>query len=144
MTTTYIGTKLVRAVPYTRGEYNRMRGWAVPADENPDDPGYRVEYLDGGKPNVEGFDGYISWSPADVFERAYHEAGQGMSFGEALDVLKGGGAVAREGWNGMYLFKVPGYQEILPYIAMSTVTGAVVPWFASQTDMLADDWHLVE
>ncbi|MFP3556437.1 Gp49 family protein [Paraburkholderia sp. SIMBA_049] len=68
---TYVGTKVVRAVPMNRLTYSELRGWTVPADENPDDAGYLVEYVDGGKPNVEGFTGYISWSPKDVFECAY-------------------------------------------------------------------------
>jgi hypothetical protein len=69
----YEGTKRMHAKPMTRGDYNRFRGWQQPADEDPADAGYLVEYVDGGKPNVEGFDGYVSWSPADVFERAYRE-----------------------------------------------------------------------
>lgn len=68
---THIGTKIINAEPMTRGEYNKLRGWEVPADENPDDAGYLVEYTDGGKANHPNFKGYISWSPADVFERAY-------------------------------------------------------------------------
>jgi hypothetical protein len=72
---TYEGTKRLKAVPMTRGDYNAFRGWQQPADEDPEEAGYMVEYLDGGKPNVEGFDGYVSWSPADVFERSYKEIG---------------------------------------------------------------------
>lgn len=72
----YQGTKKVNAQPMTRGEYNKLRGWDVPKDENPDDEGYLVEYLDGGKANVPGYDGYVSWSPRDVFERAYLEVGE--------------------------------------------------------------------
>lgn len=69
----YIGTKIISAKPMTRAEYNALRGWEVPADENPHDEGYLVEYSDGGKPNHPGFKGYISWSPKDIFERAYHQ-----------------------------------------------------------------------
>lgn len=69
--TRYVGTKAVNAKPLTRGEWCALRGWDVPADENPADAGYLVEYADGQRPNVEGFEGYVSWSPADVFERAY-------------------------------------------------------------------------
>lgn len=69
----YEGTKRLRAKPMTRGEYNEYRGWTMPASENPADPGYLVEYEDGGKANDSRHAGYISWSPADVFERAYHE-----------------------------------------------------------------------
>ena len=67
----YEGTKRLTAQPMTRGEYNAYRGWEVPADENPADAGYLVEYLDGGKSNHPAHAGYISWSPVDVFERAY-------------------------------------------------------------------------
>ncbi len=57
----YIGTKLIEAKPMTRGEYNEYRGWTIPPDENPDDPGYLVKYSDS----------YESWSPKDVFDSAY-------------------------------------------------------------------------
>ncbi|MEJ8294149.1 hypothetical protein WKI45_15065 [Delftia tsuruhatensis] len=69
----YEGTKRLLAQPMTRGAYNQYRGWETPADENPADPGYLVEYQDGGKPNCPRHAGYISWSPADVFERSYKE-----------------------------------------------------------------------
>lgn len=72
-TKTYEGTKRVHARPMNRGEYNAYRGWEVPADENPADDGYLVEYLDGGKSNHPNHAGYISWSPKDVFERSYKE-----------------------------------------------------------------------
>lgn len=68
---TYTGTKTVRAVPMNRGDYNAYRGWEVPADEDPNDEGYLVEYTDGGKANMPDRAGYVSWSPKDVFERAY-------------------------------------------------------------------------
>lgn len=57
----YIGTKLIEAKPMTRGEYNEYRGWTIPPDENPEDPGYLVKYSDS----------YESWSPKDVFDSAY-------------------------------------------------------------------------
>lgn len=69
--TLYEGTKRLHATPMTRGEYNAYRGWENPASENPDDGGYLVEYQDGGKANDSRHAGYISWSPADVFERTY-------------------------------------------------------------------------
>lgn len=68
---TYVGTKVVRAKPMTRLEYNNFRGWELPANENGDDDGYLVEYVDGGRGNVPQYAGYVSWSPKDVFERAY-------------------------------------------------------------------------
>lgn len=68
---TYLGTKVIHAVAMTRGDYNIYRDWELPKDENGDDNGYLVEYADGGAPNVEGHTGYVSWSPQDVFEKAY-------------------------------------------------------------------------
>lgn len=68
---TFIGTKIIKAKPMTRAEYNTLRGWALPADEDGNNEGYLVEYQDGGKPNLAGFNGYVSWSPNDVFDAAY-------------------------------------------------------------------------
>jgi len=67
----YVGTKIVMGLPMTRLEYNDLRGWDLPEDENGDDEGYLVEYQDGGTPNHPDYQGYISWSPKDVFEKAY-------------------------------------------------------------------------
>ncbi len=53
----YIGTKIINAKPINRADYNTFRGWELPANENGADEGYLVEYLDGGKPNVEGYAG---------------------------------------------------------------------------------------
>ena len=72
----YIGTKSVLATTMTRGEYNEYRGWQIPENEDPSERGYLVEYVDGGKPNDERHKGYISWSPADVFERSYKQSSQ--------------------------------------------------------------------
>lgn len=67
----YVGTKIITATPMTRAEYNAYRDWVLPADENGDDTGYLVEYLDGGAANHPQHTGYISWSPSDVFEKSY-------------------------------------------------------------------------
>ena len=85
----------------------------------------------------------------------YDGIGYDADFGEAINALKDGKKVNREGWTGkgMFLFYVSGGTMIhpaidnevdaLPYIAMKTATGEVVPWVASQTDLLADDWVIV-
>jgi Protein of unknown function (DUF2829) len=90
-----------------------------------------------------------------------------MDFGEALTALKTGQRVTRTGWNGtgMWLVLVPGStitveagrplgnaapelvgQQVAyaPHIDMKTAQGTVVPWLASQTDVLANDWAVVE
>lgn len=71
-----------------------------------------------------------------------------FSFGKAIDALKAGGRVAQTGWNGrgMWLeLQVPTTlsKMTLPYIFMSTATGDLVPWLASQTDVLAEDWVIL-
>jgi hypothetical protein len=73
----------------------------------------------------------------------------GLDFGEALELLKRGLKVCREGWNGKGMWislQVPDTNSkmSLPYIYMKTADDNLVPWLASQTDMLASDWMLVE
>lgn len=69
----YEGTKRLHAVPMSRGDYNHLREWVCPADEDPTDLGYLVQYENSGASNVEGFKGYVSWSPKEVFEEAYYQ-----------------------------------------------------------------------
>lgn len=86
-----------------------------------------------------------------------------MDFGDAIRALKRGQRVAREGWNGkgMFLFLVNGSTfkvnrapllgiypegteiEYHAHIDMKTAQGYVVPWLASQADMLSEDWVVV-
>lgn len=87
-----------------------------------------------------------------------------MDFSDALKLIKQGKRVTRKGWNGkdMFLFFVPGsrfavnrppllgiYPEgtVIDYhahIDMKTAQGYVVPWLASQSDLLGEDWEEVE
>jgi hypothetical protein len=70
----YTGVKEILAKPMNRKEYNDYRGWELPADENGDDEGFLVEYVQSEtSPNVNhpAHKGYISWSPKDVFEESY-------------------------------------------------------------------------
>lgn len=86
------------------------------------------------------------------------------TFGDAIEALKAGKKMARAGWNGkgMFVFLVPGsvfkvnrapllgiYPEgteitYQPHIDMKTAQNTVVPWLASQGDVLAEDWEEVE
>lgn len=72
-----------------------------------------------------------------------------MNFSAALAILKAGSRVYRKGWNGKGMFVylvVPdkaGSEMTLPFIAMRTADGSLVPWLASQTDLLADDWAML-
>jgi len=70
-----------------------------------------------------------------------------MGFGYALDWLKDGMSVYREGWNGkgmwLKLQNPDAHSKMtLPYIYMRTADGNLVPWLASQTDILASDWRI--
>lgn len=72
-----------------------------------------------------------------------------MNFGQAIEALKQGKKVARAGWNGkgmhLELQRPDAHSKMtLPYIYMYTAQGDNVPWLASQTDMLSEDWVTVE
>lgn len=162
----FIGSKIVQAEP----------------QERDNKPGYLVRYADG----------YVSWSPKAVFDEAYREIGileaaivprsQAEApaveeadactftatacgpFGFALNMLRHGCKVARDGWNGkgMFLYLVPSSEFVVnrppllgiypegtkvhyrAHIDMVTADGSCVPWLASQTDLLAEDWYIVE
>ena len=90
-----------------------------------------------------------------------------IDFGKAIEELKVGNKVAREGWNGksMYVYMMEGkelpYEDITeetkknlpirdkvffaPRIDMKAADDSIViGWLASQTDMLAEDWVIVD
>lgn len=138
MTKTYYGTK-------------RILAWSQQNTDGED--GYAVKYSDG----------YTSWSPKKVFEDAYQPV-DAMNFGHALQALREGHKVARAGWNGkkMFIFltqgrTVPNTKDrsfahfdgdevvLASHIDMKAADGSFVTgWLASQTDMLAEDWCIVE
>lgn len=85
---------------------------------------------------------------------------ESMNFGQAIEAMKAGKKVAREGWNGkgMFLFHIDGNSwdftsdtvgesindiDTLPFICMRTADCKLVPWLASQSDVIAKDWLLV-
>lgn len=157
--TNYIGTKCVNGFLMNKVDYCKLRGWDVPANEDPLEEGYLVEYPDS-KSNHKQFRGYISWSPKAAFEAAYRDVEKGCTFGHAVELLKLGYRLARKGWNGkgMYISYVaaeewassalerPWSQDLkpIPWIGMKTVDDTYVPWLASQSDILAEDWVLAE
>lgn len=84
-----------------------------------------------------------------------------MNFGQALEALKSGNKVARKGWNGkkQYIelasdisYRNPKNEIINPEheaignkaIAFVGTSGVQMGWLASQADMLAEDWHIVD
>lgn len=146
----YIGTKQIEARPMTRGDYNIYRGWQIPADENPADEGYLVRHSDV----------YESWSPKTQFEEAYRSC-DNLTFGIAVEMIKRGYKLARTGWNGkkqyIQLATAISYKSMdgdavncehesigNKAIAFVGTSGVQMGWLASQADMLAEDWVIVE
>ena len=153
----YIGSKIVNAwpcyrIPVIGGRYEYCKlDEVVPTciTGQPED-GYRIQYEDG----------YLSWSPKAVFEKAYRET-TGLSFGLAIEAAKMGKKIARAGWNGKNQYVELAYcisyknnaAEIVnvnhcnignkAYAFVGT-SGVQMGWLASQADMLADDWQIVE
>lgn len=157
----YIRMHWVEAEPMRYGEYCEKWPNAKRANMEcrPEDEGYIVHYPDG----------YVSWCPKAQFEAAGRPC-DGMTFGMAIEAMKNGKKVARRGWNGkgMYVWVMPGSTitncpnitdphlkaisdanggtvVFVGSVRMKTATGEVLTgWLASQTDMLSEDWVVVE
>ena len=155
--------------------------------EDPENPFIRIETLEGemkameGDYIIKGVNGEFYPCKPDIFEKTYDEVDEtcvGMSFGDAIEVLKQGGLVRRVGWvdKGMFLFIRPADSlsvdfivdkvKSLPdsfkswvsdnyevkdsimfakYICMRDADGSITNgWNATQEDMLAVDWEIVE
>lgn len=145
--------------PMTRAEYNKLRGWELPSDENGDDQGFHLVY-----PN-----GHQNWFPEKQFNELYQEADTRkqyhngkMTFGEATELAKLGFGVGRKGWNGanMFAYIVPEnkYVPVTPiaksyfneqevpyraYWALKTAQNDIAMWAPSGSDSLAEDWEVV-
>ena len=138
----YIGTKIIEAEP--------CKAWKDTKLHKAGEDGYKVRYPDG----------YESWSPKGVFEEAYRPT-DCMSFGLAIEAMKKGKKVARRGWNGKnqhielatrisYMTAEGVFVNVEheaignKAIAFCGTSGVQMGWLASQADMLADDWEVVE
>ena len=152
----YLGSKLVQAWPAVRittrdGKFEYAEiGDVVDPNAQKVEEGYRVQYDDG----------YRSWSPKAVFERSYRPT-TGLSFGLAIEAAKMGQKIARAGWNGKNQYVELAYcisyknnaAEVInanhcnignKALAFVGTSGVQMGWLASQADMLADDWMIVE
>ncbi|ULJ66648.1 DUF2829 domain-containing protein [Wielerella bovis] len=157
------GLRAIQAKQMTREEYNDLRGWQVPQDENPSDDGYLIVNPNVSERNVDGFDGYVSWLPTKAFNEQYRV--ENLSFGQAVELLKLGKRVARKNWNAanQFVYFVPenkypasrnpnspiqGYFEndevpYRAYLALKTAQDDVATWVPSISDVLAEDWLIV-
>lgn len=133
----YIGTKIINAQPMTRESVEMLLKRSIGGNKHGD--GYLVTYEDG----------YQSWSPKEVFDRAYRPV-SAMTFGDALVMLKEGKCVCRAGWNGkgMWIEYVHGkdfqFSGLLPHFVIKNVNNSFSTWVPSINDCLADDWMVVE
>lgn len=104
--------------------------------------------------------GYTSWASKEDFEKQFHPA-ENMSFGQAIEAAKQGKQIARRGWNGkgQYVELASCISYVDPYgysvnaehyntgnraFAFVGTSGIQLGWLASQADMLAEDWYIVE
>ena len=151
----YIGTKIIEAEPAYRvvdaeGNVRVVTEAAEAKRCGTVDLGYKVRYPDG----------YESFSPKDVFEEAYRPI-DGMNFGLAIEAAKKGKKIARRGWNGKNQYVelaerisyenaahevINAEHEAIGNKALAFVgtSGVQLGWLASQADMLAEDWEIVE
>ena len=153
----YIGSKIVKAwpcyrIPVVGGrfEYCKLDEVVPTCIIDKIEDGYRVQYEDG----------YLSWCPKNAFEKAYRET-TGLSFGLAIEAAKMGKKIARVGWNGKNQYVELAYcisyknnaAEVVNVnhcnignkaFAFVGTSGVQMGWLASQADMLADDWQIVE
>lgn len=150
----YIGTKIINCMPATKGEFMDIKGLDGNTLEDPTEEGYIVIYENN----------YMSWSPKGVFENAYTNLTEGLSYSHALFLINKGHKLSRKGWNGknMFVFLVPGSEfkvnrppllGIFPegtdityraHLDMVYADGTVGVWLANHSDMLVNDWFIVE
>ena len=154
----YIQCNIVEAEPMTRGEYDKAHGRPIPQSEDPAEAGYRVAY-------PYGYEVWVQKTQFEVSSRLI----DGMTFGMAIEACRYRGAkIQRANWNGEGQFVR--FEEVLasedgklhtdpqgaPGMVASSCfvfhfvnrktgeTGIQVGWLASQADMAADDWVIVE
>ena len=156
----YIGYKSIQACSMTKFQFSIYKNETPPFNSH-NEHGYLVVYEDG----------YKTWSPKEVFEKTYKPA-EGLSFGIAVEALKDGKFVTRNGWNGknMFLWLKPatiieeswckdpilkeiakiegGSIEALGTICIYTTNAhgrkaILTGWLASQADILSNDWIIL-
>lgn len=152
----FVRMNVVEAIPMTRKEYVESRGWELPANENPDDQVYKVVYADG----------YVSMCPKDKFDAVSIPCAEGcVPFGYAItECVYHGKRITRKGWNGEGQFvrfetvammaepkpDANGMQLTSDCLVFhfknrhTGETGVQVGWLASQGDMKANDWVVLE
>lgn len=161
----YIGTKIITAKPMTRGDYNNYRGWKIPENENPEDKGYLVKYPDGyeswSPKNVfeEAYkecDNMTFGIAIEAMKKGYRVARRGWNGKKMCVFLTKGSDVEFEklkqhNQDALCYAKSEEIKNekqivhICDHIDMIAADGSIViGWLASQTDMLSEDWMIVQ
>ena len=162
----YIGTKVVHAAPAFKAtglnKACKVANQILTADQIKECEANGWHFTD----KMEGYtvryaDGYESWCPKAAFDEAYRLT-DAMNFGLAIEAAKMGKKIARAGWNGKDMYVFLAYEadfvtdadisefdqlevEVADMLVMKTAQNTFQPgWLASQADMLADDWYIVE
>ena len=131
---TYLGVKIIKAEKAPKGWNNEPTKHMSAEDM---EEGYRVTYEDG----------YVSWSPKAVFEKAYRQI-DNLTFGLAIEAMKQGSEVTRSGWNNTNIslkiqFPDKDSKMTEPYIYMLKYD-KLFPVEVSCESMLAEDWVIVK
>lgn len=124
-------------------------------------------FIDRGDYIITGVKGERYPCKPDIFALTYVSVGAGLTFGQALELLKQGKKLTRPGWNGRGMFVVyqKGYPDGIPcnkqtaeawgmnegdlficnpYLQIKNVNGSHSMWVPSINDVLAEDWQVVE
>lgn len=157
----YIRVNHVDAEPMAFGEFKAKypKSGGANIERDPADEGYVITYRKG-EPNE-----YVSWCPKAEFE-AVSRPVDGMTFGQAIDACRYRGAkIQRANWNGEGQFVrfeyTTAYEDggraypdertigsdcfVFHFVNRKTgETGIQVGWLASQADLAASDWRIVE
>lgn len=124
----YLGVKIIEAEP--------CEAWKDDQMNKIGDKGYKVVY--------EG--GYISWSPKKVFEEAYRRL-DNLTFGLMLEALKKGMRTRLPYWSEDVFLSMQKPDEhskmTHPYIYVTSRFG-VVPWVATQVEILSEKWMILD
>lgn len=152
----------------------RFLGWKLPENFNPDGG---VSFKPNASPHGVTGTNLLDFTQAygmftTLLDGVSIEGEPKLTFGDALEFLKDGKRVARQGWNGKHMWIAlsgpiegreiafenfwsrpcsefaqnnGGSATVLPCINMKTADGKILMgWLASQTDMLSDDWVILD
>lgn len=170
---------VIEAMQFTDTDKDRVYAWASSLQMNicpsfrDSKPVLLIPTLEGemtasiGDYIIRGVNGELYPCKPDIFDKTYTDAMGRMSFGEAVEAVRSGIPIAREGWNGKGMFVVyqKGYPDGIPcntqtakawgikegelfkcepYLQIRMVNGSHAMWVPSINDVLADDWHGVK